>query len=162
MSASFLALILLSSPVSSFTTTPQFTAQDNARIAQAVEDVNAATLTDCFREAVIGAEFSEAAPYTNAGIWSLFKEGELDLQFALYTPKKLKWSRVNAYTELYSPVIYFNRFYFKRATPAELANTTAHEMTHSLGFTHNDKRLWGSSVPYSLGRYTEACLTGAR
>mgnify|MGYP001309311561 FL=1 len=126
---------------------------DKQVLKDAVAGLNHIFSTKQFQTELMSRTYTEDFGEGGAGIWKRMVAGdqlspeddlgELDFKIVMYNSP---WSRVVGYTYLESIVINVNRKFF--ATPSSVASNIAHELMHTLGYTHDDG--FDDSVPYQM------------
>lgn len=128
---------------------------EKALFNEAVENVNVIYSSQCFRDEVINAKFTNTNNLNNEQIYSQFVDHKLiaNVSFFYGTFKQnYVWKTVGYVNG--DGKIYVNRFYVKTAD--KLASNIMHEKAHDIGFKHKTSTEY-SSVPYSMNRIYKKC-----
>lgn len=122
---------------------------------EAVEKVNAIYGSECFREEVKNAKFTNTNNLNNDEVYLQFVNHRLlaNVSFFYGTFKQnYIWKTVGYVNG--DGRIYVNRFYVKSSD--KLASNIMHEKAHDVGFRHSSSTEY-SSVPYTMNRIFDKC-----
>lgn len=135
-----------------------FTERDTEILNAAVAGLNKILATPEFKIELLKRTYSEDMGEGGQGVWNRMVKGDqlvvgddlsdLDFKIVMYNSP---FSRVVGYTYLESLVINVNRKFF--STPKYVASNILHELTHTLGYTHDYG--FGPSVPYQMNEIVE-------
>lgn len=139
--------------------TSKFTLLELIKLKKAVEVLEQVINSSEFRSKVLSIKFENNEGMTSLEIYNLLMTGkevlspaadsEINIDIEMYYSLK----GVIGYTYPNTLRTWINRRFFKRMTPAEIANNLIHEWLHKVGFDHDfyptKRRV--NSVPYAIG-----------
>ena len=124
-------------------------------IHEGERQANAVLASDCFKNEVINAKFTENNGLSNAKIYQKFVEASpMKVGITLFTGGW--YEKVNHTVAYEGNPIRMNRRYVQ--TETYVGSTSLHEgFGHGLGFTHYTPKMNPNSIPYTLNNIFEKC-----
>lgn len=121
---------------------------------EAVAKANAVAQSDCFRDFIFKAKFTETNDLTNQQIYEKFSEYDTvaNVEF-FYGTWKQNYVYKTQGIDIGDGVVYANTFFI--STADDLASLILHEAAHQRGHVHNGVK--STSVPYSMNLAYSAC-----
>ena len=127
-------------------------------IVDGITLANKILATDCYRQFILNAHFTETNDLTQTEIYDLMKNTPVVVDIEMYRGgfKANHLDKTVGYeTDPYDGVVHMNRYFVN--TPEMVADNVIHEGEgHSLGFHHYGVK--ATSVPYGTNQAFEACL----
>lgn len=113
--------------------------------------------SECFKDRVLNAKFTENKVLSNQQIYNLFSSKEVVTDFSMFDGSFMQnyvWKTQGL--DVGDGVVYANRFYIQNAI--DVGDLILHEaLGHGMGFSH--KGVKATSVPYQLNNFYRECLT---
>lgn len=124
-------------------------------VQSAVDQANVIMNTECFRNRILGADFTETNGLTNSQILNLISSKPMNIKIHIYYGS---WRENYIYKTMGKDIgdgtVYMNRYFVK--TAKVMRSLLVHEAEgHGQGFHHYSAK--NSSVPYTLNLIIEEC-----
>jgi hypothetical protein len=124
-------------------------------VYQAFEMLNIVLASETFKQKVLSAKFTETNGKSSQGIYSLLCAQAIKIDIVVFTGSFYQNRVVHTIGyETVPGVVNINRYYV--TTPFEFADNIAHEICHSIGFSHLQVK--ETSVPYVMNTIFEECV----
>ena len=130
------------------------TDKEKVMVAQAVSNDSHILASDCFKNKVLSAKFTETNGLTNEQIYATFAENVIVVNVEMFTGNfRQNYIYKTVGVDIGDGVVYANRFFAN--TVEVLQSLIPHEVAHGKHFHHYDVKR--TSVPYQFNDFVEEC-----
>jgi|GEM_PF-6970322 len=124
-------------------------------VVQSVQETNQIDRSDCFKNKILGAKFTETNGLTNQQVYDVLATHPVSIKVEIFNGSFMQnYVYKTMGYDIGDGTVYVNRFFVK--TAKQMRSLINHEAEgHQQGFHHNGVK--STSVPYQFNDFTDEC-----